>query len=113
MPNIHLDAIQTTELTDAAATLTRFVDCSRVEDVVVDIKTNRATTVVITPVLSDDNTYVGKASDTLTLTTGGGTERAIYSKIGSKRAKVVATKTEAGSTTGFRLLISGINRELR
>ena len=98
----------TTDLTDAAATLTQIVNTKDVKDLVVDITTDKGTTVVITPILSaTDDTQVGPVSTTLTIADGGGTDRARYSNISAERAKIVVTKTEAGSTTSFFVSVRG------
>ena len=109
MPNLNLDALYTEELTDGAPSVTRIVGTPSVEDVIIDIITNKGLTAVITPILSDtDDSVLGKPSTTLTIAPGGGADRAIYSKISAKKAQVVVTKTESGSTSGFVLKISGI-----
>lgn len=109
MPNITLESLYDTEITDAAATVTRYYDVSKVEDVVVDVTSDKGMTIVITPVLSsDDNTVLGKPSSTLTIPDLGATDRAIYSKIAAKRCQVLVTKTEAGTTSGFGLKVIGV-----
>lgn len=105
---VQLIDTNTTDLTDAAATLSQIVYTKNIADVVVDVTTDKGLTVVITPILSaTDDTQLGPASTTLTIANGGGTDRARYTNISAERAKVVITKTEAGSTTSFLASVRG------
>lgn len=107
--SIDLDYYYTTEMTDAAATVTRYVDTKDITDVIVTVSTDKGSTIVITPVLiRSDNAVVGPASDTTTIANGGDTIDATFSRIGSPKAKVVVTKTESGTTSGFCMTIRGI-----
>jgi hypothetical protein len=97
------------ELTDESPVVTRIIECIDVTDLIVFVTTDKGLTVTITP-LPDymDADVVGPVSDTLTIADGGGSDSAIYSRIGTPLAKIVVTKTEAGSTDGFNLTVRGI-----
>lgn len=113
MPTINLERLFSDELTDASPTLTEIVDCNTSENLYVDIVIDKGSTVVVTPIFDKtDDTAEGKPSATLTIADSGATERAVYSNIGSVRAKIVVTKTEAGSTSGFLCRISGFQPTL-
>lgn len=102
-----LTPLITTLPTDASATITTIVKTQGFTSIVVDITTDKGGTLTITPLpdLGSDSD-VGQVSDTLTVPTSTAT-RGIYSQIGAPRAKVVFTKTVAGSATSMRLAIRG------
>jgi len=103
-----LVGVNTTELTDAAPTYTEFVDTRNIVDVFVDTVIDKGATVQIVPVLSStDDTYLGEAPVATTIADGGGTDRTLYSRIMAPRAKIIITKTEAGTTSGFTVSIRG------
>lgn len=105
---VNLDYHHTVELTDAVPSVTRIVECEKEKDLFAFVTIDKGATVVITPlILKDNDTVVGPVSTTLTFADGGGTDVALYSRIGTPRAKVVVTKTEAGTSSGFTLDIRG------
>lgn len=106
-----LTPLDTTTLTDASPTLTKTIDTQYITDLVADLTMDKGGTLVITPLLDvDDLLIAGEASTTLTLSTGGGTARGIYSKISAPYAKIVVTKTEAGDTTDVLLSVRGLQQ---
>lgn len=101
----------TTQLTDAAATHTFFVPTRGAGTVSVSVVSDKGLSVVIYPVLfDDDQTSLGKASDTGTIADGGGSDEFRYTNFAAPMAKVVITKTEAGSTTDYMATIRGLAR---
>lgn len=97
-----------TQLTDAAAIHTHIIDTKAAGSLVIDVIADKGLTVIVTPLpVESDNSVLGKASDTLTIADGGDTDRVIYTGIAAPRAKVVVTKTEAGSSTTYRLTARG------
>lgn len=89
--------------------LTIVVDSEKYTDVVVDVVTDKGTSIVITPVLNySGNLINGEDSATTIIPNGGRAQRVIYSKISAPRCKVTVTKTESGSTSNFVLSIRGV-----
>ena len=65
-------------------------------------------TVVVYPLPDvDDLTVLGEASTPLTIADDGESGRATYTRIAAPNAKIVITKTQAGSTTSYMLSIRG------
>lgn len=103
---LHYD--DSTQLTDAAPSYTKIVGTRHINRLLVDVVSAKGCTVVITPLLSlSSDTELGKPSDTGTLANGGPAGRFAYANLAAPRARVVVTKTQAGSTTGFKLAIRG------
>jgi hypothetical protein len=103
-----LIAKSTTELTDAAPQYNAVVMTSGYQDLTVDVITDKGGTLIITPILDvDDEATLGAVSDTLTVADGGPSGRAIYASISAPKAKVLFTKTEAGTTSGFKVSVRG------
>lgn len=97
-----------TELTDGATQYNAVIFTVGYTDITVDVITDKGGTLIITPIIDvDDDTSLGKPSDTLTVADGGPSDRAIYSSISSPKAKILFTKTEAGTTSGFVLSVRG------
>lgn len=100
-----------TNMTDAAPTLTFTVQTKYTTDLVVDVTMDKGGNVIVYPILDVDDTSVQRApSTTTTIAPGGGTGSAIYTKISAPYAKVVITKTEAGSTTNAFVSIRGLQQ---
>jgi hypothetical protein len=104
-------------LTDAAPTQTAIVYSGLSRDLLVDLAADKGCTVVITPLLdneddsaldNEDDSALGKPGDTGTLADGGGAERFLYESIGAARAKIVITKTEAGDATATLIVVRGL-----
>jgi len=107
-----LEAINKTLLTDddpgTSDVYSTIVNTQAVRDVQVDLEASHGCDVVITPIRNDEgDPEYGLASDTGTIDAGGGKIRPAYSGIGSPRAEVKVTKTEAGDMTTFELAIRG------
>jgi hypothetical protein len=106
--SVDLWSLYQEELTDTSPIVTAIIDTKNVEDIMVDVVTDKGSTIVITPILNSSGTPVlTDPSDTVTISNGGGSERVVYSRIMAPRAKVVVTKTEAGDTSDFVLSIRG------
>jgi hypothetical protein len=100
-----------TELTDGSPVATITTTTDLVNDVIVDIITDKGGTLVITPLIdSDDLGVEGEPSTTLTIPVSGGVKRDSYTKIAAPNTKIVFTKTEAGTTSGFLLFVKGVGR---
>jgi len=97
----------TIQLTDAEPTVTRYVQCNKVQDVYVWVESDKGLSIVITPVLDSQQNILGPPSSAEVIAPGGGSALAAYSYIGSTKAMVVVTKNEAGSTSTFNLYVTG------
>lgn len=108
MSNVSLSGLHTEEMTDAEPVLSFIFDTPNIDDILIDIVTDKGTAINVTPVLSDDGIVLGEVSSTLTLPDGGATSRASYTRIAAKKTLILVTKTEAGTTSGFVLKVSGV-----
>lgn len=100
-----------TELTDGSPTATVITTTDLINNVVVDVLTDKGGTLTIIPLLDSDNLAVeGKPSDTLVIPAGGATVREGYTMIAAPNTKIIFTKTEVGTTTGFLLFVKGTAR---
>ena len=106
-----LNTLFETELTDGSPTATITIRTDLVVDLVIDIVSDKGGSLVITPLPDDDDLLVlGEASTPLVIADLGETRRAIYTKISAPNSKIVFTKTEAGTTSGFLLSVRGLGR---
>ena len=96
-------------LTDAAATRTYIVGSGAVNDLLGFLLSDKGCTLTVYPLPFVDSTQRGTASTVLTIADGGVTEAATwrYSELGTPRAEIVVTKTEAGSTTSYGFTARG------
>ena len=99
----------TVVLTDGAATRTYIVGCGAVNDLAVFLLADKGCTLEVFPLPVVGSAVSAKASETLTIADGGVTvyNTARYSEIGSPRAKIVVTKTEAGDMTSYGFTARG------
>jgi len=101
--------LSTVELTDAAPTYNAIVLTRDFQSVMVDVVSDKGGTLVIYPIPnSNDATVFGLVSDTLTVADGGPSDRGGYSNIAAPKAKILFTKTEAGTTSGFLIAVRGV-----
>lgn len=104
----NLLALNRTLLTDAAPDYSAILACGHCNTIVVDLVADKGCSVIIIPVLDvDDDTALGKPSDTGVLPNLGGSERFLYSAIGAPKVKVVISKTESGTCCNASLRCAG------
>lgn len=97
-----------TNLTDEEPVRTHIVNTQGARDLMVAITSDKGCTIIITPIDNlDDNTALGKASNTGTIPDGGDSDRFLYASIASPKAQIVITKTESGDTASFRCIVRG------
>ena len=96
-------------LTDASPTRTYTIGTGAINDLVGFIRADKGCTLIVYPLPVLDSDVRGKASTTLTIADGGVSvyEPWRYSEIGSPRADVVVTKTEAGDMTVYGFTARG------
>jgi hypothetical protein len=106
---VKLIGITAVELTDGAPTYNAVIVSEHYQDVIVDVVSDKGGTLVIYPIPDENNiTSLGLVSDTLTVADGGPAGRGGYTKLASPRAKILFTKTEAGTTSGFKVIVHGV-----
>ena len=103
-----LDYPKSVPLTDASPTYSAYVQTDRITDFVLDINTDKGTTVVFTPILSEtDLTKTREDSITGVVSDGGEKAPFTYSKLKAPQLLVTVTKTEAGDSTFTDIHMSG------
>lgn len=98
----------TVQITDGVPVRTKIIHTRRITDLHVDVISDKGMTVDIIRLPDYDNEAKPFLSYTQSvIPDGGGVVGPWIEKIGCAKAKIVITKTEAGDTSTYQLVVSG------
>ena len=110
LTNTYGDYIpDTTVITDGTPSRTYIMGTGAINDLAGFLLADKGCTLTVYPLPVAGSTVRAKASTVLTIGAGGVTESEPwkYSELGTPRAEIVITKTEAGDMTAFNFTVRG------